>query len=80
MIYRLENFPASSGRAHNQQKFDKNPDTLMTIDSKIRSPSMRPDKKSLATYAKKKKLFVIEHHHISAESNRPIQILKIYTL
>ena len=47
MIYRLENFPASSGRAHNQQKFDKNPDTLMIVDPKTRPPPMWSGKKVL---------------------------------
>ena len=53
MIHHFVFFRLSAERAHNLQKFDKSPDTLMTIDSKIRSPSMCPDKKSLATYAKK---------------------------
>ena len=47
VIPHLENFPISAERAHNLQKFDKNPDTLMIVNSKTRPPLMCPGKKKI---------------------------------
>ena len=57
MIHHLEKFPTSAQSAHNLQKFDKNPDTLIAVDPKTRPPPMcHVKKKSLATCAKKKEM------------------------
>jgi len=56
VIHHLEKFPTSAQSAHNLQKFDKNPDTLIAVDPKTRPPPMcHVKKKSLATCAKKKR-------------------------
>ena len=46
MIHHLEKFPTSAQSAHNLQKFDKNPDTLIVVDPKTRPPPMCPGKKT----------------------------------
>ena len=45
MIHHLENFLASAKRAHNLQKFDKNPGTITIVNFKTRPPPICPGKK-----------------------------------
>ena len=49
----------SAQSAHNLQKFDKNSDTLMTINSKTRP--ICPDKKFLSHLCQKKKMPLQEY-------------------
>ena len=47
VIHHLEKFSISAQRAHNLQKFDKNLDTLITVDHKTTPPPICPDKKKI---------------------------------
>ena len=55
MIHHLEKFPTSAQSAHNLQKFDKNPDTLIAVDPKTRPPPMCHVKKIIGYLCKKKR-------------------------
>ena len=55
MIHHLEKFPTSAQSAHNLQKFDKNPDTLIVVDPKTRPPPMCHVKKNHWLPVQKKK-------------------------
>ena len=53
VIHRLEKFSASPERAHNQWKFDENPNTLILSILRLNHHLSARANKSLATYAKK---------------------------
>ena len=57
MIHYLEKFSVSAQKA---QKFDKNPDTLMTVNSTTTPPPMCPSKKNYWPLAPKKETLLQE--------------------